>query len=86
MSDSMFKAMLRGYSVAHMRATLASVEATNNDPSMIADVTAEIERRFAKACPICKAAPTGRCLEKVKDGHQYLAEPHPERYAEEEVR
>jgi hypothetical protein len=30
-------------------------------------------------CPTCNAAITGRCLEKVRDGSQYIAEVHTER-------
>jgi hypothetical protein len=39
------------------------------------------DSRLEKACPICQAAPGGKCLEKVRDGSKYIDEPHKERYA-----
>jgi hypothetical protein len=39
-----------------------------------------IDSRLQKVCPICRAAPTAKCLEKVKDGMHFIEEPHKERY------
>lgn len=38
-----------------------------------------LESPLDVVCPTCNAAITGRCLEKVKDGSQYIDKYHPER-------
>lgn len=41
-----------------------------------------MDNRLAKACPVCKAALGGKCLEKIKDGSKYIDEPHQQRYTD----
>lgn len=41
------------------------------------------DKRLEKVCPICKAAPTGKCLERASGGsygYKWIDEPHKERY------
>lgn len=40
------------------------------------------DSRLTKGCPVCKAAPGGKCLESVKDGSRYIETPHKERWFE----
>jgi hypothetical protein len=39
-----------------------------------------MDERLIKVCPVCKAAPGGKCLEANLYGSKYINEPHKERY------
>lgn len=54
-------------------------QAAQNQSSM-AQFTPNNDPRLNKVCPICKAAPGGKCLEKTLWGSRYIETPHKERY------
>lgn len=60
------------------------ITANNSGRPYAATVILPIDARLTKVCPVCKAAPGGKCLEPHMWGRKYIDTPHDARFRSEQ--